>query len=112
VNLKVNGSQILAILVSTLHVFLFNFVSQIVLLNYSPEMTKMMMMMTIMTTSTTTAAAARAATTTTTTTQHMGNVKTKVVPVIMRTTGYTAISFRKYLSNIREITPINYRKES
>jgi hypothetical protein len=45
--------------------FLFHFVSQNFLLNYSPEMTKMkmmiMMMMMMMTTTTTTAAAAEAA---------------------------------------------------
>jgi hypothetical protein len=49
-------------------------------------------------------------TTTTTTTQHMGTAKTKIVPVIIRTTGNVSKSFRKYLSNIRETTPINYRK--
>jgi hypothetical protein len=110
VNLKLNGSQILAILVSPLHVFLFNFFSQTFPLNYSPEMTKMMMMM--MTTTTTTTVAAAAAATTTTTTQHIGNVKTKIFPVIIGTTGNVSKAFRKYLSNIRETTPINYRKQS
>jgi len=50
--------------------------------------------------------------TTTTTTQHMGNVKTKIVPVIIGTTGNVLKSFRKYLSNIRETTLTNYRQQS
>jgi len=32
--------------------------------------------------------------------QHMWNVKTKVMPVIIRTTGTISKSFRKYVSNI------------
>jgi hypothetical protein len=73
----------LGILVSTLHAFLFTFVRQNFLLNNSPEITKMMMMVM-------TAAAAAATTKTTTTiiiTQHLGNVKTNVVPVIIGATG-------------------------
>jgi hypothetical protein len=42
----------------------------------------------------------------------MGNVKTKVVPVIIGTIGNISKSLRKYLGNIREVTPINYRKQS
>jgi len=53
VNLKLNGSQILAILDSPLHVFIFNFASQTFPLNYSPEMMMMMMMTMMMTTMTT-----------------------------------------------------------
>ena len=32
--------------------------------------------------------------------QHMWNVKTKVIPVIIRTTGTISKTFRKYVSNI------------
>jgi len=32
--------------------------------------------------------------------QHMGNVKTKVIPVIIGATGTISKSFRKYVSNI------------
>ena len=39
--------------------------------------------------------------------QHMWNVKTKVIPVIIGATGTISKTFRKYVSNI----PWNYRKQ-
>jgi hypothetical protein len=42
----------------------------------------------------------------------MWNVKTKVIPVIIGATGTISKSFRKYVSNIQEITKLrNYRKQ-
>jgi hypothetical protein len=42
----------------------------------------------------------------------MCNVKTKVIPVIIGTTGTISITFRKYLSNIPRHHEIkNYRKQ-
>ena len=44
--------------------------------------------------------------------QRMWNVKTKVIPVIIGATGTITKSFRKYVSNIPEITKLrNYRKQ-
>jgi hypothetical protein len=44
--------------------------------------------------------------------QRMWNVKTKVIPVIIGATGTISKSFRKYVSNIQEITKLrSYRKQ-
>jgi len=43
--------------------------------------------------------------------QRMCNVKTKVIPVIIGTTGTISKSFRKYVSNIAGNHEVNYRKQ-